>query len=36
VFKATIGTEKLADELRARRDHPVHKLLRRMYYETRS
>jgi hypothetical protein len=36
LFKATIGTEALADELRARRDHPVHKLLRRMFYEGRS
>ena len=35
LFKATIGTESLASELRARRDHPVHKLLRRMFYEGR-
>ena len=36
LFKATIGTESLADELRARRDHPMHKLLRRMYFESRT
>jgi hypothetical protein len=36
LFKATLGTEALADELRARRDHPVHKLLRRMFYEGRA
>ena len=36
LFKATIGTESLAGELRARRDHPVHKLLRRMHYEGRA
>jgi hypothetical protein len=36
LFKATLGTETLADELRARRDHPVHKLLRRMFYEGRA
>jgi len=35
LFKATLGTESLADELRARRDHPVHTLLRRMFYEGR-
>jgi hypothetical protein len=33
LFKATLGTGSLADDLRARRDHPVHKLLRRMFYE---
>jgi hypothetical protein len=33
LFKATLGTETLAAELRARRDHPMHKLLRRMFYE---
>jgi hypothetical protein len=36
LFKATIGTESLAAELRARRDHPMHKLLRRMFFEGRS
>jgi hypothetical protein len=35
LYKATLGTESLADELRARRDHPMHKLLRRMFYESR-
>jgi hypothetical protein len=36
LFKATLGTESLANELRSRRDHPVHKLLRRMFYEGRA
>ena len=36
LFKATLGTEGLVDELRARRDHPVHSLLRRMYHESRA
>ena len=36
LFKATLGTEKLVDELRSRRDHPVHTLLRRMYHENRA
>jgi hypothetical protein len=36
LFKATLGTESFANELRARRDHPVHSLLRRMFYEDRS
>ena len=36
LFKATLGTESLAGELRARRDHPMHKLLRRMFYEGRA
>jgi hypothetical protein len=36
LFKATIGTESLANELRARRDHPAHRLLRRMFYEGRA
>jgi hypothetical protein len=36
LYQATIGTESLAAELRARRDHPVHKLLRRMFYEGRA
>jgi len=36
LFKATLGTENLVDELRARRDHPVHTLLRRMYHENRA
>lgn len=35
-FRATIGTEGLIDDLRSQRNHPVHTLLRRMYYETRS
>jgi hypothetical protein len=36
LFKATLGTETLAAELRARRDHPMHKLLRRMFFEGRA
>jgi len=35
LFKATLDTDGLAQELRARRDHPVHVLLRRMYHEGR-
>jgi hypothetical protein len=36
LFKATLGTESLAGELRSRRDHAMHKLLRRMFYEGRA
>jgi hypothetical protein len=36
VFEATLETDGLAAELRARRDHPLHALLRRMYHEKRS
>jgi hypothetical protein len=36
LYKATLGADGLADELRARRDHPVHTLLRRMFHETSS
>jgi hypothetical protein len=35
LYKATLGTDGLASGLRAQRDHPVHTLLRRMYYESR-
>ncbi len=35
LFKATLTTDGLAQEMRARRDHPVHVLLRRMYHEGR-
>ena len=35
LFKATLTTDGLAQEMRARRDHPVHVLLRRMYHEDR-
>jgi hypothetical protein len=35
LFKATLSTDGLAQEMRARRDHPVHVLLRRMYHEGR-
>jgi hypothetical protein len=33
LYTATLATDGLADDLRARRDHPVHALLRRMYHE---
>jgi hypothetical protein len=36
LYKATLETDGLADEMRAQRDHPLHTLLRRMYHETRS
>ena len=34
LYKQALATDGLADELRTRRDHPVHTLLRRMYHET--
>jgi hypothetical protein len=36
IYKATLETDGLAGQLRARRDHPLHGLLRRMYLEDRS
>jgi hypothetical protein len=36
LFKATLATDSLIGELRSQRAHPVHTLLRRMYYEGRS
>ena len=33
LYKSTLETDGLSNELRARRDHPVHALLRRMYHE---
>jgi hypothetical protein len=33
LYKATLDTDGLSNDLRARRDHPVHALLRRMYHE---
>ena len=36
LYRATEKSDGLADELRARRDHPMHALLRRMYHEQRS
>jgi hypothetical protein len=36
LYKATLGTEGLINDLRSQRDHPAHTLLRRMYFETRS
>jgi hypothetical protein len=33
LYKATLETDGLSGELRARRDHPLHALLRRMYHE---
>jgi hypothetical protein len=35
LYRSTIGTEGLIDDLRSQRNHPVHTLLRRMYYEAR-
>ena len=36
IYKDTLESDGLAAEMRGRRDHPVHSLLRRMYYEIRS
>ena len=36
LYRDTLESEGLASEMRSRRDHPVHSLLRRMYYEIRS
>jgi hypothetical protein len=36
LYKATLATDGLAAELRSQRDHPVHSLLRRMYFESRA
>ena len=36
LYKETLANDGLAEELRLRRDHPVHTLLRRMYHELRS
>jgi hypothetical protein len=36
LYKETLATDGLSEELRLRRDHPVHTLLRRMYHELRS
>jgi hypothetical protein len=36
LYKETIATDGLEEELRSRRDHPVHSLLRRMYHELQS
>jgi len=35
LYEAALTTDGLAAELRARRDHPLHTLLRRMYHESR-
>ena len=35
VYRETLKSDGLAAEMRSRRDHPVHSLLRRMYYEIR-
>jgi len=35
LYRATLETDGLIDELRAQRNHPVHTLLRRIHYETR-
>jgi hypothetical protein len=36
LYRDTLASEGIALEIRARRDHPVHQLLRRIYYEIRS
>jgi hypothetical protein len=36
VYVATLETDGMGAEMRARRDHPLHGLLRRMYHEDRS
>jgi hypothetical protein len=36
LYKASMETGELTEELRAQRKHPAHTLLRRMYYEKRS
>jgi hypothetical protein len=33
LYKSTLDTDGLSADLRARRDHPIHALLRRMYHE---
>lgn len=33
LYRETLATDGFADELRARRDHPAHTLLRRLYHE---
>ena len=35
LYKATLETDGMTQALRGQRDHPVHTLLRRMYYENR-
>lgn len=35
IYRDTLESEGLAYEIRSRRDHPVHALLRRIYYELR-
>jgi hypothetical protein len=36
LYRETLATDGLADQLRSQRDHPVHTLLRRMYHERRA
>jgi ActR/RegA family two-component response regulator len=36
LYRNVVDSPELAPELRVRRDHPVHTLLRRMYHENRS
>ena len=36
LYRAALASKSLAPELRTRRDHPVHALLRRMYHERRA
>ena len=35
IYRETLESDGLAYEIRSRRDHPVHALLRRIYYELR-
>jgi hypothetical protein len=35
LYRGTFASDDLARELRGRDDHPLHTLLRRMYYEDR-
>jgi hypothetical protein len=36
IYVATLESDGMGAEMRARRDHPLHSLLRRMYHEDRS
>jgi hypothetical protein len=36
IYVATLESDGMGAEMRARRDHPLHGLLRRMYHEDRS
>jgi hypothetical protein len=36
IYQRALDTDSLIEELRSRRDHPAHTLLRRMYHDTNS